>query len=219
MKKNENEDEPIAGSSRTTEGDGTDPVETQVNRTAEALVQAAVLSPGFTEAQCSEVLAQAERSILTFNNIDIELAYYEALAAHHRTEHQLVELRQNVLGKAMHSCDESLDALTEPQPTQRSVVAIKLMGRVTVRPPAYSSHNDEELAELIRKTINLFEADEVLYPTDRDWMLFAEKYLVGNAATRWWHYREKYSEALNSHMKSLFTDLTAPPQQWSDHVF
>jgi hypothetical protein len=50
-------------------------------------------------------------------------------------------------------------------------------------------------------------------------MLFAQQYLAGDAATRWRQHREKHLEAAWSHMKTLLTDLTAPPQQRSDHAF
>jgi hypothetical protein len=71
----------------------------------------------------------------------------------------------------------------------------------------------------MRKAENVFEVDAVLDPTDRDRMLFAQQYLTGDAATRWQQHREKHPEAVWSHMKTFPTDLTAPPQQRSDHAF
>ncbi len=50
-------------------------------------------------------------------------------------------------------------------------------------------------------------------------MMFAQHYLVGNADTRWRQYHEKHREALWSNMKTLLTDLTAPPQLQSNDVF
>jgi hypothetical protein len=86
-------------------------------------------------------------------------------------------------------------------------------------PPEYGSHKAKELAEFIRKAENVFKADAVPYPTDSDRMLFAQQYLAGDVATRWRQHRKKHPEAAWSHMKTLLTDLTAPPQQQSDHVF
>jgi hypothetical protein len=54
-----------------------------------------------------------------------------------------------------------------------SVVAVEPMWRATVMPPEYSSHKARELVEFIRKAENVFQAVAVLYPTDRDRMLFA----------------------------------------------
>ncbi len=61
--------------------------------------------------------------------------------------------------------------------------------------------------------------DAVLYLTDGDRMLIAQQYLAGDTAMSWQQHREKHPEAAWSHMKTLLTDMTAPPQQRSDHAF
>jgi hypothetical protein len=71
----------------------------------------------------------------TFNNIDNELAYYEALAAHQDNERRLAELHQKVHEYVTHLYGESLEALAEPLPTKLSVVAVKPMRRVIVMQP------------------------------------------------------------------------------------
>jgi hypothetical protein len=80
---------------------------------------------------------------------------------------------------------ELLEALAEPPPTKLSVIAVEPIRRATVMPPEYSGHKAKELAEFICKAENVFEADAVLHPTDRDLMLFALQYLAGAAAMRW----------------------------------
>jgi hypothetical protein len=132
----------------------------------------------------------------TFNNIDDELAYYEALAVCQDKERRLVELCQKVHKKVMHPRDESLKALAEPLPTKWLVVAVKPLGRATVMPPEFSGHKAKKLAEFICKTENVFRADEVLYSTDWDQMLFAQQYLAGDAATHWRQHCQKHPEAL-----------------------
>ncbi len=52
-------------------------------------------------------------------------------------------------------------------------------------PPEYSGHKAKEIEEFICKVENVFEADALLYPTDRDRMLFAQQYVAGDAAMRW----------------------------------
>jgi hypothetical protein len=59
------------------------------------------------------------------------------------------------------------------------------MRRATVMPPEYSGHKAKEIEEFICKVENVFEADALLYPTDRDRMLFAQQYVAGDAAMRW----------------------------------
>jgi hypothetical protein len=217
-KDTENEDELIARSSRTTKGAGATPTDAQVDLTAKGPAKEAESSAGTTKAQCPEATGLVEGQHPTFDNIDDELAYYEALAARQDKERRLAELRRKVQGKAVHSLGVSLKALAKPPPEKRSVVAVEPMRRVTVMPPEYSGHNAKELAELIRKAENVFEADEVLFPTDRAQMLFAQPCLTGDAPTLWWQHREKHPEAAWSHMKTLLTDLTALPQQRSDHA-
>jgi hypothetical protein len=214
----ENEDEPISGGSRT-EGAGTAHTDAQVNLTTEGPAQEAESSAGTTEAQRPKVSGQVEGSTPTFDNIDDELAYYEALAARQYKERRLAELRQKVHGKATHLRGESLEALAEPPPAKRSVVAMEPIRRATVMPLEYSGHKAKELAKFICKAENVFEADAVLCPTDRDRMLFAQQYLGGDAVTCWRLHCEKHPEAAWSHMKTLLTDLTAPPQQRSNHAF
>ncbi len=214
----ENEDEPIVRGSRT-EGAGTAHIDAQVDLTAEGPVQEAESSAGTTEAQRPEASGQVSGSTPTFDNIADELAYYEALAAHQDKERRLAELRRKVHGKVTHSHGESLEALAEPPPTKRSVVAVEPIQRATVMPPEYSGHKAKALAEFIRKAENVFEADAVLYPTDRHRMLFTQQYLAGDAATRWRQHRKKPPEAAWSHMKTHLTDWTAPSQQQSNHTF
>jgi hypothetical protein len=129
------------------------------------------------------VTCQVEGSHLTFDNIDDELAYYEAPAPRQDKECRLVELPRKVHRKATHSRGESMEALAEPLPTEQPVVAVEPMRRATVMPPEYSGQKANELAEFIRKAENVFEADAMLYPTDRDGMLFAQQYLAGDTAT------------------------------------
>jgi hypothetical protein len=179
----ENEDEPITGGS-CTEGAGTAHTDAQVDLTAEGPAQEAESSAGTTEAQRSEASGLVDRSMPTFDNINDELAYYEALAARQDKERRLAELCRKVHGKAMQSRGESLETLAEPAPMKWSVVAVEPMRRATVMPPEYSGHKAKELVEFIRKAENVFEADAVLYPTNRDRILFAQHYLAGDAATR-----------------------------------
>jgi hypothetical protein len=72
--------------------------------------------------------------MLTFDNIDDELAYCEALAAHQDKERRLAELHQKVYRIATHSSSESLEALAEPSPMKQSVVAVEPMQRATIMP-------------------------------------------------------------------------------------
>ncbi len=98
----ENEDEPIAGSS-CTEGAGTAHTDAQVDLTTEGPAQEVESSAGTREAQCPEASGLAEGSMPTFENIDNELACYEALAAHQSEERRLAELCCKLHGKATHS--------------------------------------------------------------------------------------------------------------------
>jgi hypothetical protein len=59
-------------------------------------VQEAELSAGTAEAQRPEASGQVEESMSTFDNIDDELAHYEALAARQDKKRHLAELRRKV---------------------------------------------------------------------------------------------------------------------------
>jgi hypothetical protein len=76
----------------------------------------------------------------TFDNIDDKLAYYEALAPRQDKERRLAELRRKIQRKAVHSRGELLEALAEPPPMKRSVVAVEPMRRATLMPPECSGH-------------------------------------------------------------------------------
>ncbi len=109
----ENEDEPIARSSCITEGTGAAHTDTQVDLSSEIPPQVAELSTGLRETQRPEASSEVEGSMSTFNNIDDELAYYEALMVRHDKERHLAELHRKVQGKVTHSRSESLEALVE----------------------------------------------------------------------------------------------------------
>ncbi len=193
-KDTENKDEPIAQSSRTNTGAGAAHTDAQVDLTTEGLAQEAAFSAGTTEAQRPKATGHVEGLHPTFHNIDDKLAYYEALAASQDKERQLVELRRKVQGKAVHSRGKSLETLAKPPPTKQSVVAVEPMQRATVMLLEYRSHMAKELAEFFRNAENVFEADEVLFPTDRARMLFAQKYLASDSATYWRQHLEKNPE-------------------------
>jgi hypothetical protein len=49
----------------------------------------------------------------------------------------------------------------------------------------YGDYKQKRLAVFIRKVENVLKFDSAVYPTERDRMLFAKQYLVGNAAAAW----------------------------------
>jgi hypothetical protein len=62
------------------------------------------------------------------------------------------------------------------------------MNQATVMPPDYDGHKQKDLAVFIRKVENMLEFDSAVYSTERDRMLFAKQYLIGNAAAAWEQY-------------------------------
>lgn len=82
----------------------------------------------------------------------------------------------------------------------------------------YSDRNAKKLAKFIHKAENVSKVEEALYPTNRSKMLLAQKFLVGDAATRWRQYHKKHLDAAWTHIKTMWTNLTAPPQQQYDYA-
>jgi hypothetical protein len=100
-----------------------------------------------------------------------------------------------VLGKTTHQRGESLDALVSPPAPKQTTFAEVPATLATVRSPNHGSHKQKDLAVFIRKVETVLEFDEAMYPTKRDWMLFAKQYLVGDTGATWEQYRARHPEA------------------------
>ncbi len=136
-------------------------------------------------------------------------------------QRELERLCNRVLGKTTHQRGESLDALAEPPAPQRTDFAKVPARRATVLPPDYGGHKQKDLVVFIRKVETVLEFVETVYPTERDQMLFAKQYLVGDAAAMWEQYRARHPEADHTWaaMKELLYNRVAPIKHRTDAVF
>jgi hypothetical protein len=136
-------------------------------------------------------------------------------------QRELERLRTRVLGKTTHQRGESLDALAEPPPPKRTVFAEFPTRRATVLPPDYAGHKQKDLAVFIRKVETVLEFDAAVYPTERDRMLFAKQYLVGDAAAAWDQFRAGHPEVEHTWaaMKDLLYSRVAPTKHRTDAAF
>ncbi len=90
--------------------------------------------------------------------------------------------------------------------------------RATVLPLDYGSHKQKDLVVFIRKVETVLEFDEAVYPTERDRMLFAKQYLVGDIAATWEQYRARHPEADHTWAatKELLYSWVAPTKHRTD---
>ncbi len=120
-----------------------------------------------------------------FENSDEELKYLQREDARLEKQCKIKSLRTRVLGKNTHQRGESLNALAE-YPAPKWPTPIKMpTKRATVIPPDYGSYQQKDYVVFIRKVENVLEFHLAVYPTERDCMLFAKQYLLGNAAVAW----------------------------------
>jgi hypothetical protein len=126
-----------------------------------------------------------------------------------------------VLGKTTHQRGEFLDALAEPPAPKRTAFAEVPARRAIVLSPDYGGHKQKDLAVFIHKVETVLEFDEAVYPTERDRMLFAKQYLVGDAAATWEQYRAWHPEADHTWaaMKELLYSRVAPTKHRTDAAF
>jgi hypothetical protein len=138
-----------------------------------------------------------------------------------KKQRELKRLRTRVLGKTTHQHGESLDALAKPLPPKRTVAAELPTQRATGLPPDYASHKHKDLAIFIHKVETVLEFDAAIYQTERDQMLFAKQYLVGDAATAWDQFRAGHPEAEHTWTakKGLLYSRVAPYKHRTNAAF
>ncbi len=126
-----------------------------------------------------------------------------------------------MLGKITHQPGESLDALAEPPAPKLTVFAKVPLRRATVLLPDYGGNKQKDLAVYIRKVETVLVFDEAVYPTERNRMLFAKQYLVGDTASTWDQYRARHPEADHTWaaMKELLYSRVAPTKHLTDAAF
>jgi hypothetical protein len=67
--------------------------------------------------------------------------------------------------------------------------------RTIVLLPDYNSYKVRHIAVFIRKAETVLEFDVAVYPMERDQILFAKQYLVGNAAAAWERFCSQHKES------------------------
>jgi hypothetical protein len=156
-----------------------------------------------------------------FENSDEELMYWRREDARLEKQHELKRLRNRVLGITTHQRGESLDALAKPRAPKWTTFAEVPARRATILPPDCGGHKQKDLAVFICKVERVLEFDEAVYPTERDQMLFAKQYLVGDAAATWEQYRAQHPEADHTWaaMKELLYSGVAPTKHRTDATF
>jgi hypothetical protein len=158
---------------------------------------------------------------LLFENSDEELEYLRREAARLEKQREIKRLGTRVLGKNTHQRNESLDTLTEP-PAPKWPTPVELPTKwATVMPPDYGGHKQKDLAVFIRKVENVLKFDLAVYPTERDWILFAKQYLVGDAAAVWDQYCARHQDADHTWaaMRELLYSQVAPTKHRTDAAF
>jgi hypothetical protein len=218
-------DELIAESSRGPAGRAATTGDHEVDLTNEAPPRAADPSAGPPISQCSATLGnptpEEGDALPAFENSDEELEYWRREDARLEKQRELKRLCNQVLGKTIHQRGESLDALAEPPVPKQTAFAEVPARRATVLPPNYGGHKQKDLTVFIRKVETVSEFDEAVYPTERDRMLFAKQYLVGDAAATWEQYREWHPEVDHTWaaMKELLYGRVALTKHRTDAAF
>jgi hypothetical protein len=62
-------------------------------------------------------------------------------------------------------------------------------------PPDYGRHKQKDLAVFKCNFENMLKLNLAVYPMERDHMLFANRYLIGNDAATWEQYYAQHPEA------------------------
>jgi hypothetical protein len=175
--------------------------------------------------QCSATLhhpiPEEGEALPLFGNSNEELEYLRYKDACLEKQRKIKCLCTQVLGKNTHQHGESLDALAEhPAPKQPTPFKMPTK-RATVMPPDYGSHKQKDLVLLMRKVKNVLEFDWAIYFIERDRMLFAKQYLVGDAVAVWDQYCAQHPEADDTWvtMRDLRYSWVAPTKHRTDAAF
>jgi hypothetical protein len=138
-----NDNGPIAESSRTAAGHAATASDREIDLTDEAYRAAdppACPPVSQQSATLAHLTPEEDDALPTFKNFDEKFEYLQREDARLEKQHKIEHLRTRVLGKATHQRGESLDALAEPPPPKRTVIAELPTRRATELPPDYAGH-------------------------------------------------------------------------------
>ncbi len=110
-----------------------------------------------------------------------------------------------MLCKNTHQSGESLVTLTKPAASKQPTLVDVSTKPFMILQPNYGAHKQNDLAVFTVRVKSVLKFDAVIYPKERDRVLFMKQYLVDYATATWCRYCLRHQEG--DHTRAAMKDI------------